>query len=205
MRNLLKIVLVAVVLFASTWLPPLSEAKVLQEGDSLKFSAQIKELGLQNPSLERGKSPDDLAEVVLPGRIYEKPYEVAVIDQSQTQSSALEAIASVLSANKAGDLDWVVQNFISSEQDEIRKEAGQHLERNTAFFASVDKLLVIGECRYKQHDILLVQYRFSDEKTLQIPYVFALDHGKWKATNALKSDENFDVVFSAWRRESNYH
>src|SRR2546427_6486284 len=95
---------------------PVSAARAQGPG-RLTFRARVSELGLQTGSYAKSKRPDDCAEVALPGRLNQPPLSVALVDRKAADWSTPErAMASIRSANTAGDAAWILENFSPDAQ-----------------------------------------------------------------------------------------
>ncbi len=79
------------------------------------FRAQVKDLGLQVPHLDRGHRLEDIIEVVLSGALFEPPRQLAVIARAQAARATPEAaVQSDFSAWKADDAEWILANFAAA-------------------------------------------------------------------------------------------
>lgn len=180
-----------------------SESSTATAGDGegeLVFRAKVSTLGLQTSSLAQGKGPDDTAEVILPGRLYEPPLAVEKVSREQVdRSTPVKAAASDYSAFKADDAAWILENFVEEEQAQIKTmlDDEQMRQRNKRVFDGRQSMEIWAEAEHNGKALLFVRYDGASERGAVLTFEQTQDG--WKRTNALSADETFDVVFSAFR------
>ena len=163
----------------------------------IRFRVRVSYVGLQNSSLVRGKQPTDFVEVKLPGQLYDSPKRFAPISkQSVDWNSPIDAAVADFSAFKADDSNWILEDFVPEEENEVRsllanKDAHQ---QNRDIFEARTERDVTGQVRYKEYAIVFAR---DSGQAHPVPLTFKQTSYGWKRTNALSKDETFDVVFSA--------
>jgi hypothetical protein len=171
-----------------------------QDRGRLTFQALVSELGRQTGSFAKNKPPEEAVSVTLPGRLFDPPHAVALIKRSQADWSTPErVIASIRSANTAGDPEWIVQNFVPAERAGIRKMLADPATagRNRDYYKSVRKVGITGSAQLR--DLTIVFVREESDAARVLPVTLAKTSSGWKQTNALSSDDTFDVVWMALR------
>ena len=151
--------------------------------------------------LTEGKAPDDVVEVVLPGRVYERPLKVEPVARraEADRSTPEKASASDFSAFRAGDPGWLRENFAEEEYSRIKGlvEDANTRKNNQALFGGYGRKTIVARCAYKEYVLLFVQY--DDARNQGIVEAYQKAKGDWKRTMALSSDETFVVLQSAFR------
>ncbi len=203
--SLSKIVVIVVTLAAAGMQPactseppPVEDAaarEVVNSGEIL-FRVKVSDMGIQTGSLARGKSPDDYVEVKLPGELYNPPKQVSAIGKSQAKwDTPLDTAQSDFSATKADDDEWILENFLPEDREEIREFLGNPAirERNKTAFEEKDSREVLGKVEYQDYTLLFIR---ESRDTNTMPMTFKNSPEGWKRTNALSADETLDVVFA---------
>ena len=173
-----------------------------QDAARLTFGALVSELGRQTGSFAKNKRPEDSVSVTLPGRLFDPPHAVALIERSQADWSTPErVIASIRSANTAGDPEWIVQNFVPAERAGIQKMLADSAiaKRNQDYYKSVRKVDITGSAQLRDLTIVFVREESGPGAALVVPVTLVKTSSGWKQTNRLSSDETFDVVWMALR------
>ncbi len=166
------------------------------------FNVKVGNLALQARQIANGLTFNDTISTTLSGILYNQPKIVQNINKELVDRSTPEStMASIFSANKIGDADWIAENFIENEQaatTELISKEGL-LERNTKLFNDIQNTEIAGYVNYNQYVILLIRYNKNDGTTLSQVIPLKKSGEEWKASNALTSDETFDIISSAWR------
>ena len=173
-----------------------------QDAGRLTFRVHVSELGRQTGSFAKNKRPEDLAGVTLPGRLFNPPHPIALIERSRADWSTPEqVIASIRSANTAGDPEWIVQNFVPAERAGIQKMLGDPAiaKRNQDYYKTVRRVEITGSAQLRDLTILFVREESDAGKALVLPITLAKTTSGWKQTNILSDDDTFDVVWTALR------
>ena len=166
------------------------------------FRAQVKDLGLQLPHLDRGKTFDDAVEVVLPGELFEPPRELGVVSRDQVERSTPEgAVRSDFSAWKADDAEWIKANFTAGEQAALAQFLDDAAIRagSKAGFAKLDSVFLWAVVRHQAYALALITYGQVADRSRGLTAALVQEDGDWKRTNALSGDETLDLVWSAFR------
>ena len=166
------------------------------------FRAQVKDLGLQLPHLDRGKTFDDAVEVVLPGELFEPPRELGVVSRDQVERSTPEgAVRSDFSAWKADDAEWIKANFASGDRAALAQFLDDAAIRagSKAGFAKLDSVFLWAVVRHQAYALALITYGQVADRSRGLTAALVQEDGDWKRTNALSGDETLDLVWSAFR------
>jgi hypothetical protein len=166
----------------------------------LVFRAKVADLALEHNTLARDKHPEEVVTVVVPGRIFTPPRLVTpMTKEGRHRRSPAQASRSDFSANKADDIEWIVDNFARKEQPEIRHyltDAAMR-KRHQLLFAALATKRLYGVCAYADYRLILVcldgQHHFCSVET------YLQEDAEWKRTNQLIHDPVFDVIFTAFQ------
>lgn len=149
----------------------------------------------------QGKAPDEIVEIVLPGRVYDPPLKVGLVttryDADRRTPEA--ASASDFSAMRAGDSGWLRENYVAEEYPQIMALVDDpNIRRmNQGVFMRYGVKTIVARCVYK--DFALVFVRYDDAKPGGMVEVYKKVRDDWKRTNALAKDETVAVLQSAFR------
>ncbi len=139
--------------------------------------------------------PDPAAqEIKLEPAIEVKAIEVKMISRERWDRSTPEkSYFGVHSANKNGDVEWIVAGFAPAERDSIRKYVGdkQLLDANTALFRSITRETIIKKVTYGDYVILVLEARRSDGRRFLRNIPFKSVGRDWLVTNDLSADPVF--------------
>ncbi len=166
------------------------------------FRAQVKQLTVQLPHLDRGKKFEDAVEVVLTGELFEPPRRLEAVTRAQADLSTPEAaVRSDLSAWKADDVAWILANFAAAEQPALAAflDDAKMRAASKAAFAKQDSVFLWGVVRHEAYALVLLTYGQGTESARGLTATFVEEAGAWKRTNALTADETLDLVWSAFR------
>ena len=155
---------------------------------------------MQTSRLAEGKGPEEAVEITLPGRLYEPPQEVGETSkETADRSTPFHAAVSDYSAFRADDGDWILENFSDDNRAEILATLAQQETRDAVrkVFHALGSMQIWGEAEWKGYRLVLTRYNGNAEGGVVL--TFRETPEGWKRTNALRSDETFDAVFSAFR------
>ena len=97
------------------------KAEAIETGQ-VAFKVKKINLWLKDKYAKDKKKLKEFAEISLPGKFYFPPKEIRIIEKKDIDRSTIEnTVASVFSANRAGDLDWIVKNFVDKDQEKVKK------------------------------------------------------------------------------------
>jgi hypothetical protein len=149
----------------------------------------------------QGRAPDEIVEIVLPGRVYDPPLKVGLVTTryDADRRTPEDASASDFSAMRAGDSGWLRENYVAEEYPQIKALVDDpNLRRmNQRVFMRYGLKTIVARCVYK--DVVLVFARYDDVKTGGMVEVYQKVGRDWKRTNALAKDETVAVLQSAFR------
>lgn len=197
---LLPVMLLSVACQSAIDTPAGTPAEAAALDGQLVFRAGVGDLLIRTESSAQGQSAEDTAEVRLPGRLLEPPREIALVSkEAADRKTPLAAAASDYSAFRADDDDWILENFSDDNREEVLGLlADQNVrEANRRVFAALGSMQVWGEAEWQGYRLVLTRY--NGESTAGVVVTFVKTPEGWKRTNALRSDETFDVVLAAFR------
>jgi hypothetical protein len=149
----------------------------------------------------QGRAPDEIVEIVLPGRVYDPPLKVGLVTTryDADRRTPEDASASDFSAMRAGDSGWLRENYVAEEYPQIRALVDDpNIRRmNQGVFMRYGVKTIVARCVYK--DVVLVFARYDDAKPGGMVEVYTKVRDDWKRTNALAKDETVAVLQSAFR------
>ncbi len=170
-----------------------------QSQRTIVFRAKVS--ALPSGPLTEGKGADDVVEVVLPGRVYERPLKVEPVTKRDDadRSAPEKASASDFSAFRSGDPEWLRENFTEDDYPRIKGlvEDVNTRKRNQALFKGYDRKAIVARCTYKEYVLMLVQY--DDARDQGIVETYQKVKGDWKRTMAISGDDTVVVLQSAFR------
>jgi hypothetical protein len=149
----------------------------------------------------QGRAPDEIVEIVLPGRVYDPPLKVGLVTTryDADRRTPEDASASDFSAMRAGDSGWLRENYVAEEYPQIKALVDDpNIRRmNQGVFMRYGVKTIVARCVYK--DVVLVFARYDDAKPGGMVEVYTKVRDDWKRTNALAKDETVAVLQSAFR------
>jgi len=156
---------------------------------------------LPTGTLTEGKAPDDVIEVVLPGRVYARPLKVEPVAgrADADRRTPEKASASDLSAMRAGDPGWIRETYLEGDYPQIKGfvEDANLRKMNQRIFRGYQQKTLVARCTYKGYVLVFVQYDDLKEKGMVEAYQKV--ESDWKRTTALADDETVAVLQSAFR------
>ncbi len=170
------------------------------KANRLSFQVKVADLRKRENLLAKGKRPDDLINITLPGKLLSPPAPVQPVERSQADWSTPErAAASIVSASTAGDVSWIVENFVPGERDRVGRQFSnpEVVKRTQAYYRGLGKVVITGQTDV--HGVTLVFLLGQDadgDATLVAAPVTKTPSG-WRQTGALANDDTYDVVWTA--------
>jgi hypothetical protein len=168
--------------------------------DRLTFRAKVSDVRNRSSAFVKDKQPDDSVGITLPGKLSNPPASVKLISRAQADSSTTEgAAAAIVSANTAGDISWIVENYIPSDRPAIAKQFSDPAaaQRNTNYYRNVGKISITGWTEIGSYTVLFLQGLEEDGDATLIAIVLSKTANGWKQTNALQNDDTFELVWTA--------
>jgi hypothetical protein len=166
------------------------------------FQARVSNLRRQTNSFARNKRPDDFAEVAVPGRLFTPPVAVSLVGRSEAGWSTPEsAVASIVSANLAGDVPWIVDSFVPAEHEHAGKQfvdpaaAG----RTSVYYRGIGKIEMTGQAEVRGFTVVFLRAVDEDGDANFITLTLAKTPSGWRQTDALSEDDTFEVIATAVR------
>jgi len=110
-------------------------------------------------------------------------------------------LASIRSANTAGDREWILENFPPDEQADLRPllDDAKLVKLNQDHYRAVRGLEITGSAELRGYTVLFTREELGEGRVRVVPVTLARTPSGWKQTNALSADEMFDVVWTALR------
>lgn len=153
-------------------------------------------------AMVQGKSPDEIVETILPGRVYEPPIKVTPVKSRNDANwkTPEQASASDFSALRAADPEWLRENFASEDYPQIKRmvEDPNMRKLNQRTYLGYGEKAIVARAMYKEFALVFVRYdRVAAEGTVE---VYQKVKGNWKRTQALSRDETVTLVQSMFRQ-----
>lgn len=193
-------VLVVATMMSLSGCRPAAELQDTGFTGKLVFQTQVQNLELRSGSHIEGKSPEDLIGAELPGRMFDLPRSTEETTKaSADRSSPFSAAISDYSAFRAGDGDWILENYSDDNRNEVLGLLASDGARKQTFliFTYLKSFEIWGEAEWQGFRLVLARY--NGEKRGGVVLTFRETPDGWKRTNALREDETFDVIMSAFR------
>jgi hypothetical protein len=170
-------------------------------GERVSFEAKVSNLRQTN-SLIKGKGPDDVVEVVLPGRLFTPPVAPKQIQRSEADWSTPEnAMASIMSANMAGDVSWIVENFVPAEHEQAGKQFidPKAAGRISVYYRGIGTIEMTGQAEVRGFLVVFLRAIDEDGDPNFLTVTLAKGPAGWRQTDALAKDDTFEVIATAVR------
>jgi hypothetical protein len=164
-----------------------------------RVTFQVKVGDLRKPanSFATNKRPEDLVEIALPGRMLEVPAVMKLVHRSEGDWSTPEsAAASIMSANVAGDVPWILQSFLPAERSEALKQLADPVavERGRESYAAMGKFQMTGWAEIQGFTVVFIRGEDEDGDSTVMTVSLSKTPAGWKQTDALAHDDTLDVV-----------
>ncbi len=174
------------------------KTEVIESGEII---FRVKRTNLWLKEKPRDKKPDEFAEAVLLGKLYSPLKEIQMVEKKEDvdRSTVENAIASVFSANRSGDLDWISDNFTDTDKQKIKTlfKNKKVLEESKSDAEKIISIYIIGQADYKGAVLVFVQENYVDGRKLKESLACKETEKGWKVTNEFSKDKTFDIVFAA--------
>lgn len=166
----------------------------------ITFRAKKSSLWLKTSKLAEGKNINDFVEIVLPGELFSPGKEIKETPKEEMNRTTIQgAVSSAFSANKSGDINWIVGNFVEEEQKKARfffKDKNV-LKDSQADAEQIKSKSITGIVNYLGFVIVFVEQDYGDDKKITEAITLKKEGEEYKITNTLTDDETYDVVFAA--------
>lgn len=172
-----------------------------EEGPTVAFRAKASVLPSEASSVQ-GKAPDEIVEIVLPGRVYTPPIKVKPVatKRDADRRTPEQASASDFSAIRAADPAWLRENFMEEDYPQIKRmvEDRNMLRLNQSTYTRYGEKTIVARCLYKDFALVFAQYDGVAAKGSV--EVYQKTKGNWKRTYALAKDETVAVLQNMFRQ-----
>jgi len=166
----------------------------------ITFEARAGNLRKPSNSYARNKGPDDLLVIGLPGKLIDPPAPLAPIDRSAADWSTPEhAAASILSATRAGNVPWMVENFVPQERETIGKQLADPaaVARLRDLYRRAGQVSITAAAEIRGYTVLFLLGRDEDGDPTFLNAVLSKTPTGWRQSNALAGDDAFDLATTA--------
>jgi hypothetical protein len=164
------------------------------------FEARVSDLRKPSNSFARNKAPDDLLELSLPGKLLQPPAPVNLVPRSATDWTTPEhAMASIVSANTAGDVSWMLENFVRSEREGVARQLADPaaVKRIRDYYSNAGKASITASVEIRGFTVLFLLGLDDDGDATFLNAALSKTPEGWKQTNALADDDTLDLVSAA--------
>jgi len=161
---------------------------------------KVSDFRRQSNSLIKNRQPDDTVEIALPGKLLNPATPVKLIPRAQADWSTTEhSAASIVSANTAGDIPWMVENYVPSDRPAFVKQLTDRsaAERVRAYYRNLGKISITGWTEIRGFTVLFLQGLDEDGDATLISIALSKTPSGWKQTDALQNDDTFELVWTA--------
>jgi hypothetical protein len=174
-----------------------------EEGSAVAFRAKASVLPGEASTVQ-GKGPDEIVEIVLPGRVYAPPIKVLPVKTraDASRKTPEQASASDFSAFREADPIWLRENFVDEDYPQIKRMVEDpNLRRlNQRTYSGYGEKAIIARGLYKDFTLVFAQY--DRAAASGVVEVYQKVKGSWKRTNALAKDETVTVLQAMFRQGS---
>ena len=180
---------------------PVEENKKTEiiESGKIKFKVKRSNLWVKGKSSNE-KKLGEFVEITLPGKLYDPPREIFTIEKKDVDRSTVEnTVASVFSANKAGDLDWISDNFTDKDKEKIKELFSNKniLEESKSDAQKIVSIYITGQADYKDAVLVFIEQDYISGKKIKESLACKKTEKGWKVTNEFAEDKTFDIIFAA--------
>lgn len=164
-------------------------------------SVKASSLNLMNSSFSKNKHSYDIVKKRYDGMLYKTPIVVNYVTKDKAENNTpIKALFSTLSANKACDVDWIINTFPDDEKEQIKALAlnVEMMKKYKEYQDSITKAEVFGEIHLKDEVIFLVEFTHTNRPVRRVVPVYVKTKDGWKQTNSLVENEDYDLIFSAY-------
>ena len=168
--------------------------------DGVTLQARVADLRRPGNVFAKNKGADDTVQLKLPGQVLDRPARVQLIMRGQADWSTPEnAISSILSANAAGDVPWMLLNYVPAERNMALKQFSDPnaVERSRESYRAIEKFERTGWVQIRDFRVVFVRGEDVDgDPTLMTVALLRTTSG-WKQSDTLANDDALDVVLTA--------
>ena len=179
----------------------LKKIKKAEEVEIGQIMFKVKRTNLWLKEKSDGKKKlGEFAEITLPGKLYPSPKEIPAIEKKDIDRSTIDGtVASAFSANKSGDLNWIVDNFTDKDKEKVKAvfKNKKILEQSKADAQKIISAYVIGQADYKGSVLVFIEQDYLDGRKIKESLACKKTEKGWKITNEFSEDRTFDIVFAA--------
>jgi hypothetical protein len=150
--------------------------------------------------LAKGKRPDDVVEVTIPGQLRSPPALLPLVSRSEADWSTPErAAASSVSANLAGDVAWIAESYVPAEREAVRRQFSDPAiaQRTRDYYRAMGKVEMTGWGEVRGFTVVFLLGRDEDGDATFASVTLSKTGSGWRQTNALAEDDAFEVVWTA--------
>ncbi len=165
----------------------------------IKFKVKKANLWIKEKNTDK-KKLNEFAEITLPGKLYNPSKRILTIEKKEVNRNTIEgAVASVFSANKSGDLDWIVDNFIDKDKEKIKSifKDKKILDQSQKDTEKIISTYIYGQADYKGSVLVFIEQDYIERGKIKESLALKKTEKGWKVTNEFVDDKTFDVVFAA--------
>jgi hypothetical protein len=193
-------VVVAALISVISVICTLAQSSCRSTPSRVTFEARASDLRRPSNSFARNKAPDDLLELSLPGKLLQPPAAVNLVQRGTADWSTPEhAVASIVSANVAGDVSWMVENFVRPEREAIGKQLADPaaVRRIRDYYNNAGKVSITASVEIRGFTVLFLLGLDDDGDATFLNAALSKTPEGWKQTNALADDDTLDLVSAA--------
>jgi hypothetical protein len=193
-------VVVAALISVISFIGVLAESSCRSTPPRVTFEARVSDLRKPSNSFARNKAPDDLLQLSLPGKLLQPPAPVILVPRSAADWSTPErAVASIISANVAGDVSWMLENFVRPEREGVARQLADPaaLKRGRDYYRNAGKASITASVEIRGFTVLFLLALDDDGDATFLNAALSKTPEGWKQTNALAEDDTLDLVSAA--------
>jgi hypothetical protein len=168
--------------------------------DQLTFRAKVSDFRRPSNALIGNKKSDDTIEVTLPGKLLNPAQPIALVSRAQSDYSMPErAAVTIVSANTAGDVSWIVDNYLPEQRTAVAEGLSDPdtAQRNAGYYRALGKVSLTGWTEIRGDRVLFLQGVDEDGDATFIAITLSKTSSGWKQTDALQNDDTFELIWTA--------
>jgi hypothetical protein len=171
-----------------------------RSAERITFHARVSDLRRPANSYAAGKHSGDVVEISVPGKLLQPPLVVTPVLRNQADWSTPErAIASIISANSAGDATWMIESFAPAERERARRQLSDPMffKQTRDYYRHLGTVRITGEAEVRGFMVMLLLGQDEDGDATSLITTLAKTPEGWRQTNALAADDEFDLISTA--------
>lgn len=142
--------------------------------------------------------------VTYTGYRYDKPHVVHPVARAKwSRTTPEEAYRGVVSANMAGDADWILEGFAPGDRPAVKEMMKQPeaVEKVARFYKSVTKVQLLEVIHYGEYVVAIYENVRSNGSSRITEFAMKKTKDGWGLTNELEKDVFYTYIIEGVRKK----